>query len=131
MSRPLAINPRSEAVRVRLNRDEKRALLKFAETLDERPSRVMRRLIREAVTGGPDYFQDGLAEIRETHRQLAAIGRNLNQLTKLAHKGEALLRADIGPELEAATKASRLATERYQKAVRRVRSRRIEIEEGA
>ena len=131
MSRPLAINPRSEAVRVRLNRDEKKALLKFSEILRQRPSRVMRRLIREAVTGGPDYFEDGLAEIRETHRQLAAIGRNLNQLTKLAHKGEALLPGDILPELEAAKNEAQLATECYQAAVRRVRSRRIEREEGA
>ena len=131
MARPLAKNPRSESVRVRLNCDEKRALVRFAETLDERPSRVMRRLIREAVSGGPDYFDDGLAEIRETHRQLAAIGRNLNQLTKLAHKGEALLPADMGPELEATRKKVQSAVEHYRSAVARARARSVVRDEIA
>ena len=131
MSRPHVDNPRSEAVRVRLNRDEKRALVKFAETLDERPSRVMRRLIREAVSGGPDYFDDGLAEIRETHRQLAAIGRNLNQLTKLAHKGEALLPSDVMPELEAIKKEVHTAAEHYRSAVARARARSVVRDEIA
>ena len=131
MSRPRVDNPRSEALRVRLNRNEKRALVRFAKTLDERPSRVMRRLIREAVTGGPDYFDDGLAEIRETHRQLAAIGRNLNQLTKLAHKGEALLPSDVMPELEAIKKQVHSAVEHYRSAVARARARSITRDEIA
>ena len=131
MARPRSENPLSEAVRVRLNRDEKRALLKFAETLDERPSRVMRRLIREAVSGGPDFFDDGLAEIRETHRQLAAIGRNLNQLTKLAHKGEALLPSDVMPELEAIKKEVKSAAAHYRSALARARARSVVRDEVA
>ncbi len=125
MSRPPAINPRSETVHVRLVNAEKQALLRLAKRVRQPPSRVIRRLIREAVSGDPDYFDDGLAEIRETHRQLAAVGRNLNQLTKLAHRGEALVPGDIAPDLEAlAAQLERLA-EQYGSTVARVRARRV------
>ena len=69
---------RSEDIRVRAWPEEKAGLKQLAETLGETPSRVIRRLIREAINGGPDYFEDGREEIRRMRRQLTAIGRNLN-----------------------------------------------------
>ena len=50
---------------VRLWTEEKEGLAQLAETLGETPSRVIRRLIREAINGGPDYFEDGEGEIRK------------------------------------------------------------------
>lgn len=77
-SNPAAL--RSRVAFVRLREDEWAGLKQLAVSLDQTPSRLLRRLIREALTGGPDYFDDGLLELRRMHRELAAIGRNLNQL---------------------------------------------------
>jgi len=125
MSRPRAIDPRSETVHVRLLGTEKKALLTLAKRLKQRPSRVIRRLIREAVNGSPDYFNDGLTEIRETHRQLAAVGRNLNQLTKMAHRGEALVPRDIAPDLNALSDQLEALAEQYGSMVERARVRTV------
>lgn len=97
MARPKSKPPevRSRMVHVRLREDEWAGFQQLAENLDQAPSRILRRLIREALTGGPDYFDDGLLELRRMHRELAAIGRNLNQLARAANQGEAVGGEDV------------------------------------
>ena len=85
----------SEALRVRVRPEERKALQEFAATLGQTPSRIIRRLIREAITGGPDYFKDELLDLRRVSRELAAIGRNLNQLAKAANRGERVDAAEV------------------------------------
>lgn len=92
MGRPKA-NPqqrRSRMVHVRLREPEWTALQHLAEHLGQPPSRLLRRLLREAITAGPDYFDDGLLEFRRMRGELAAIGRNLNQLVRTANQGAAV-----------------------------------------
>ena len=79
---------RSKMAFVRLREEELAGLKQLAEDLNETPSRVIRRLIREALTGGPDYFDDGVLDLRTMSRELNSIGRNLNQLSRAANKGE-------------------------------------------
>ena len=50
---------RSRVAGIRLREEEWTGLKQLAETLGTTPSRVIRRLIREAINGGPDYFEDG------------------------------------------------------------------------
>lgn len=92
MGRPKA-NPqqrRSRMVHVRLREEEWAAFQRFATLIDQAPSRILRRLLREAITGGLDYFDDGLLELRRMRNELAAIGRNLNQLVRTANQGAAV-----------------------------------------
>ena len=86
---------RSKMAFVRLRADEDAGLKKLAADLGQAPSRIMRRLIREALTGGPDYFDDGLLELRRMRTELAAIGRNLNQLARTANQGGAVGGDDV------------------------------------
>lgn len=86
---------RSSSVRVRLREEERTALQDFAAQLGQQPSRIIRRLIREAITGGPDYFDDGLRELHRMRVALTAIGTNLNQLARAANQGQALDGADV------------------------------------
>ena len=62
MGRPKSNAPevRSRMAFVRLREAEWVGLKQLAAALDQPPSRIMRRLIREALTGGPDYFDDGV-----------------------------------------------------------------------
>ena len=65
-------------VRVRLRPAEDLAFKQLATVLHQPPGRVRRRLVREAIMGDPDFFADGINELRAAHRELAAVGRNLN-----------------------------------------------------
>ena len=89
MGRPKSNPPEihSKMAGVRLREEEWEGLKQLAENLGETPSRVIRRLIREALTGSPDYFEEGLLDLRRMHRELASIGRNLNQMTKAVNRG--------------------------------------------
>lgn len=92
MGRPKASpqQRRSRMVHVRLREEEWAAFQRFATVIDQKPSRILRRLLREAITAGPDYFDDGLLELRRMRNELAAIGRNLNQLVRTANQGAAV-----------------------------------------
>ena len=75
MGRPQSNAPevRSRMAFVRLREVEWVGLKQLAADLDQASSRIIRRLIREALTGGPDYCDDGLLELGRMHRELAAL----------------------------------------------------------
>ena len=85
----------SRVTHTRLRIAEDTGLKALGKALGVSPSRIIRRLIREAINGGPDYFEDGEKEIRMMHVHLAAVGRNLNQLARAANRGEPILSEDV------------------------------------
>ena len=85
----------SRMAHVRLSLEEEAGLKALGHALNLPPSRIHRRLIREAITGGPDYFDDGVQEQRLMRVHLSAVGRNLNQLVRAANRGEPILNADV------------------------------------
>lgn len=99
MPKPSARPSASDSLRVRVHRSEREALKRLADSLDQKSSRILRRMIREAITGGPDFFDDGLAELREAHRQLAAVGRNINQLARAANRDDPIVPSELRSEL--------------------------------
>ena len=94
---------RSKMAGVRLREEEWGGLAQLAETLGETPSRIIRRLIREAINGGPDYFEDGEGEIRRMRFELTRIGRNLNQFARAVNRGERVMSADLQRAFNACT----------------------------
>ena len=117
---------KTSSLRVRVKPQEHAALQTLAKALDEPPSRVMRRLLREAITGGPDYFEDGLNEIRTAHRELAAVGRNINQLAKAANRDERIVGKDLRRNLAAAKQQVDRLTVLFRDAVERVHRRNVD-----
>ena len=83
-SKPQTVHSRAAAVRLR--EEEWAGLKQLAENLGETPSRIIRRLVREALNGGPDYFDDGVLDLRRMYRELNSIGSNLNQLSRAANR---------------------------------------------
>ena len=116
--KPPTRRKRSENTRVRLHPEEDAALKQLAQTLNQTPSRVIRSLIRQAVTGGPDYFDAGVLEIRTAHRQLAAIGRNLNQLVRALNRGDIVGGDDLRRVVNAGLVQMEAVKGVYFKAVR-------------
>lgn len=69
-----------------LSGDEK-YLKHYAAARNMTPSTAMRLLLRSWITKNPPLPKNELSLLAVTSNQLAAIGRNLNQLVKLAHTG--------------------------------------------
>ena len=115
----------SGVVRLRLRPEEAGALKALAADLGQTPSRIIRRLIREAINGRPDYFKDELVDLRRLSRELAAIGRNLNQLSRAANRGEAV----SGPAVRRVVNAAMVQMEGvkrlYDQAVETVAKRAV------
>ena len=115
----------SDSLRVRIHSEERVALGKLAKSLDVKPSRIVRRLIREAITEGPDFFDDGIRELRSAHRELAAVGRNINQLARSANQGERVVPAQLKRNLAAAKLQVERVADFYREAVERARQRTV------
>ena len=92
-SKPQAVH--SKMAFARLREEEWAGLKQLAENLGETPSRIIRRLIREALNGGPDYFDDGVLDLRRMYRELNSIGSNLNQLSRAANRGAVVGGEDV------------------------------------
>ncbi len=131
MSKTTAKKRRSEALRFRVRGDEREALKRLAKSLNRKPSEVLRRLVREAVTGGPDFFDDGLDELRAAHRELAAVGRNINQLAKAANRDKPVVSAELRGELADVKARVEDVAGVYRGAVERARRRTVKpLREG-
>ncbi len=115
-SKPDAL--RSRVAFVRIREEEWAGLKQLAATLDQTPSRILRRLLREALNGRPDYFDDGLLELRRMRGELTAIGRNLNQLTRAAHQGAAVGGDDVRRVMNAGLVQMEAVKELYERAVK-------------
>ena len=109
---------RSKMGFVRLREEEWAALKQLAENLDQTPSRLIRRLIREAINGGPDYFDDGVLDLRRMYRELNSLGSNLNQLSRAANRGGTVSGEDVRRVINAGIVQMEAVKGLYLRAVR-------------
>jgi len=117
---------KSDSLRVWVRPNERKALQKLADSLGVKPSQVVRRVVREAITGGPEYFGDGLKELQTAHRELAAVGRNINQLARAANRDEKIVSKDLRRNLAAVKQQVDRLAEVYRDAVDRVHRRTVD-----
>ena len=75
-------------VNVRMNEAEALAFRLLAEHLQTTRSRLLRKVIREAIGEGPDLLFQEFKVMDDAVYQVAAIGRNLNQLVRAVHTGQ-------------------------------------------
>ena len=73
---------------VRLDEAEDTAFQQLAESLRTSRSRLLRKIIRESIGEGPDLLPNEMKVFEEAVFQLAALGRNFNQLLKVVHSGQ-------------------------------------------
>jgi hypothetical protein len=110
---------------VRLTAAEREAFRSRAAAQGERRSRIHRRLIREYVTGQPDYFGSELQLLRGACDQLARVGNNLNQLVHLAHEDAWPADADLLSVLESVHTTVQSMKQAFVSDIRRVEQRRL------
>ena len=82
--------PLNRNLRIRLNEDEDKGLVVLAVALGEKTrSRVVRKMIRKKLSRGPDLLKGWATNtFREAIRQVAALGRNMNQIARAIHSGQ-------------------------------------------
>lgn len=86
--------PVTRTLHVRLTEAEHAALMRLAAGRRITVSRLVRRAVREMVTGAPDPFDDGLAEMSRLSARLGALERS--------HHGTPISRdIDVRAEIEA------------------------------
>ena len=81
------MSKKTQVLRVRLTEEEAHAFIKVAESLRETRSRLLRKMIREAINQSPDLLSDERSVLLIAIRQLVGIARNLNQVTAAMHSG--------------------------------------------
>ena len=122
-SKPQAV--RSKMAFARLREEEWAGLKQLAENLGETPSRIIRRLVREALNGGPDYFDDGVLDLRRMYRELNSIGSNLNQLSRAANRGAVVGGDDVRRVINAGLVQMEAVKGLYVQAVRAAVNRAV------
>ena len=122
-SKPQAV--RSKMAFARLREEEWAGLKQLAENLNETPSRIIRRLVREALNGGPDYFDDGVLDLRRMYRELNSIGSNLNQLSRAANRGAVVGGDDVRRVINAGLVQMEAVKGLYSQAVRAAVNRAV------
>lgn len=80
-------NNKTKIIQTRLTIEEDEAFNFVVEKCGESRSRLMRKMIREAVNGEPDLLTDEASLLKIAIRQLIGIGNNLNQVTMAIHAG--------------------------------------------
>ncbi len=80
-------NNKLKLIQTRLTIDEDVAFNKLVERYGESRSRLIRKMIREAVNGEPDLLTDEQSLLKIAIRQLIGIANNLNQVTMAIHAG--------------------------------------------
>lgn len=108
----------SEALRCRVMPDELAALKAVAAREGVTVSRLLRRAVREMVTGGPDFFDDGTALMSELAHELAEVQRELARLDGGAIGSPALQR--VLQHLSAVVESTRMG---FAEQVKRSRVR--------
>jgi hypothetical protein len=78
----------SKILNVRIPEDEYLGFRKLADYHKVSPGRLFRHLLRENYMGQSDPLPDQMKGFREAVYQLAAAGRNLNQLARAANSGQ-------------------------------------------
>ena len=114
---------KSEAVRVRLDEDEKNAFTRLADKLGVKPSILHRRLIKEAVDEGPEVFEKELAALLDTNVQLSAIGRNINQIARAINQGAIVVEPIVASDLEGVLSAVDAQKTAVRRMIKRARSK--------
>lgn len=79
---------KTETVRVRLSQLEKQAVGEFAEDCNLSVNALIEKVLREVIGAGPHLLSDDLKVLDEATQQLAAIGRNLNQIVRAMNSSQ-------------------------------------------
>ena len=84
-----------------LTAQEKTAFLALCHEEGISAAKALRRQVRVAITHGPHFCGEELLVLRDSNRQLMAVGRNLNQVVRKMHQDGLVIPNSLIENLEA------------------------------
>jgi Zn-dependent oligopeptidase len=81
----------NHSAHVRLDEMEDRAFQQVVDELGTTRSKLLKKIIRELIGAGPDLLAQEWKLMEDLRFQLAAIGRNFNQLVRAIHTGKMIV----------------------------------------
>lgn len=97
MVRRTASGDKKRSLRVELSAADFEVLEQAAAVFGVGKSELVRRLVRASVEVGPALSADGMERIEGLADQVRIVGRNLMQLLKAIHRGDAVTIAESEP----------------------------------
>ena len=97
MGRPVAGRDEKRSLRVEMSAADFELLEQAAAVFGVGKSDLVRRLVRAAVEVGPALSTGSVAQIEDLAGQVRIVGRNLMQVLKAIHRGEAVGIAESEP----------------------------------
>jgi len=97
MGRPVAGKDEKHSLRVEMSTVDFELLEQAAAVFGVGKSDLVRRLVRASVEVGPALSTESVARIEELTGQVRIVGRNLMQVLKAIHRGEAVGIAESEP----------------------------------
>lgn len=97
MGRPVAGRDEKRSLRVEMSARDFELLEQSSALFGVGKSDLVRRLVRASVEVGPALSTEGVARIEDLAGQVRIVGRNLMQVLKAIHRGEAVGIAESEP----------------------------------
>jgi hypothetical protein len=97
MERPVAGRDEKRSLRVEMSAADFELLEQAAAVFGVGKSDLVRRLVRASVEVGPALSTESIAQIKDLAGQVRIVGRNLMQVLKAIHRGEAVGIAESEP----------------------------------
>jgi|GEM_PF-777977 len=97
MGRPVAGREEKRSLRVEMSAFDFELLEQAAAVFGVGKSDLVRRLVRASVGVGPALSTESIARIEDLASQVRIVGRNLMQVLKAIHRGEAVGIAESEP----------------------------------
>jgi hypothetical protein len=97
MERPVAGRDEKRSLRVEMSAADFELLEQASAVFGVGKSDLVRRLVRASVEVGPALSTESIAQIEDLAGQVRIVGRNLMQVLKAIHRGEAVGIAESEP----------------------------------
>ena len=97
MARTAAASRRKPRLRTELSEADERHLQEAVRLFGLPKAEVVRRLIRASVQAGPALSAENAKTMLELAAQVRAVGRNLSQVLRAIHRGQAVAIEDTEP----------------------------------
>ncbi|WP_041357681.1 hypothetical protein [Methylorubrum extorquens] len=97
MARSVRAPRRKPRLRTELSDDDEAHLKRAVELYGLPKAEIVRRLIRASVQAGPALSADNTKVVIELAQQVRMVGRNLSQVLKAIHRGQAVRIEDTEP----------------------------------
>jgi hypothetical protein len=97
LARSVAKPRRKPRLRTELSEADERRLAEAVALFGLPKAEIVRRLIRASVQAGPALSAENTAAVVALARQVRVVGRNLSQVVRAIHCGQALLIEDTEP----------------------------------